>query len=220
MNRMPRVAKGAIVAKIATIAKMARVTKVAREARRPEWLKGPEWPKEPKWQKNGQKCKNGQNVHNCQTCQTGKIDQNGQNGPFGQIDQIASNMSDFKNFCEKEPDCEGVFIWNGHIVTRLGGKRVRIRTSEYDFNPDFQIAISNTHLNLNKMSDNDELIFNDTLQGVDYKHYKSNLEKNIKNDGILLTKNSKIKLTEFQVLNYHYHLMILKMDPITFKVNE
>ena len=154
--------------------------------------KGAGTAKEPKWQKNGQKCKNGQNGHNCQNCQTGKLGQNGQNGPIGQIDQIASNISDFKNFCEKKPDSEGVFIWNGHIVTRLGGKRVRIRNSEYDFNPDFQIAISNTHPNLN-MSDTDELTFNDTLQGVDYKHYKSNLEKNNRNDGILLTKNFKIK---------------------------
>ena len=43
----------------------------------------------------------------------------------------------------------------------------------YDFNTDIENAISNTYPTINELTDKDKLAFNQILQSVDYKNYKT-----------------------------------------------
>ena len=68
---------------------------------------------------------------------------------------------------------DGDLSWkNRKPVILLGGTKLQIDDTEYDFNANIEQTVSNTIPDLDSPSTDDSIIFNDSLQTVDYEKYK------------------------------------------------
>ena len=83
---------------------------------------------------------------------------------FFPLSETFLRMNDKKHFFQRGHNSENKPVWTGKLVNIIETNRVEIRTDEYGLTLDFLQALCSSIFTLNKMIDDDILLFNDNLR--------------------------------------------------------
>ena len=76
-------------------------------------------------------------------------------------------------FSNIEESDDGDIFWNGFLVEKIGGNKVKINEKIHNITPSIQILTDTSNIPLKKSNDKDREIFNNILESLDFENYKA-----------------------------------------------
>ena len=118
-------------------------------------------------------------------------------------------------FFNIEENDNGDIIWNGFLVEKVGGNKLKINEKIYDITPGFQKVLTDTsNIPMTKINYNDREVFTNILESLDVDKYKAIRGESESGRYKHSTTNFKKRTLKGQgIEKLSYHLTYLNITP-------
>ena len=88
------------------------------------------------------------------------------------LENTLNNMKNSFGFCNIDERDNGVNVWNGFLLKKVGGNKFKINENIYDMTPGTQKVLTDTsNIPMKKLNDQDREIFINFLESFDFENY-------------------------------------------------